>query len=156
MLYPLQEAVTHTCTHARSLIHTHKMQIGGSYSLSYFLCLCMDVHVKKGFSLVIYSSLDLARGQPWVTLHELSSSAESARTGVASVAFAGCNSTENLQSHWASVPGLLLCNVSLQPGVNPILSSTSLTQTNRERQTCTRETGISEKAISCIEYRIDQ
>lgn len=109
--------------------------------------------MKKGFSLVIYSSLDLARGQPWVL--ELSSSAESASTGVPPAAFAECNSTENLQSHWASVPGLLLCNFSLQPGVGPALSSASLTQTNRERQTCTRETGISERVISCMEYRID-
>lgn len=132
MLYPLQEAVTHTCTHAQSLIHTHRMEIDGSYSLSYFLCLCMDVHVKKGFLLTFilpWTWRGASPGSPCMSCPAL----QSAGTGEPPAAFAGCNSTENLQSHWASVPGLLLCNVSLQPGVGPALFSTGLTQTERDR-----------------------
>lgn len=138
MLYPLQEAVTHTCTHARSLIHTRKD--GDRWELQPFLfsmfvygCTC-----EKGLSLVVYPSLDLARARPGSPC--MSCPAMQSQQALATYLLHSLDVIHRkLAVSLGFSPGLLLYNGSLQPGVGPALSLASLTQTERDKHVQERQ-----------------
>lgn len=148
---------SHTKLHTCTMSDTHP-QGRRQLEITAFLifCVCVRMYMWKiGFLLSFILPWIWKGASPESPCMSCPALQSQPSPGALPAAFIGCDLTEDLQSHQASVPGLHLSNVSLQPGVGPASCLASLTQTDTEKGTCTSQTSTSERMIPCIEYRID-